>query len=285
VLVGRVRDGHAQFGHLLLPLPSDASHEEGSRALVLIRPEHVILSHEEPDPDPAVPTVGRGTIIEKNLAGATRRLRLRLPRLETTRQIAPPLSFGEEGLLVDAVLPAEAGIDGPELWVGLRKWHILNEVEPRLLLYDAGAGPTTTLTIGGRLMERLDASATILGVASDPEAGRALNAALKNRQAGADMSHAVRCLRYGHPAEQIACEYAETLYEMVVVAAGHRRQTRPYRLDETVKSVLEMTNAAVLVVKREREAFERMLICTSASETDKSGVRIGGRLAAAWVSP
>ena len=66
---------------------------------------------------------------------------------------------------------------------------------------------------------------------------------------------------------------------MVVVAAGHQRKTWPDRLNETVNAVLEMTDVAVLVVKREREALERMLICTAAGEPGKSDVRVGGWLA------
>jgi len=117
-----------------------------------------------------------------------------------------------------------------------------------------------------------------LGVAADPEAGKSLSNALKSRQMEVDLSHAVRCMRFGQPAEQIACEYGETLYDIVVVAAG-RNKTGTDRLGETVKAVLEMTNAAVLVVKQEQERFDRVLICTAGGEGNRSDLRVGGRLA------
>ncbi len=276
VLVGRAHGGRAHFGDFSLPVPDDMLLTEGSRALVLFRPEHVVLSSEKPQSD--LPLIGRGTIIGQNFAGAARRLQLRLPLLKSTRQIAPPLPFGEEGLLVEAVLPAEVGMDGQEVWVCLRGWHILNHPKPRLLLYDAGAGPATTLNIGKHLMDRLNASATVLGVTDESEAGLDLVAALRT-QKEVDLSLAVKCLRYGLPAEQIACEYAEALYEMVVVAVDYEHKTQPERLRETVQGVLAMTNAAVLVVKKEPEKYRRMLICTATHEAGKNNVRVGGRLA------
>lgn len=277
VLVGRTLEGQAQFGDLSLSIPSDSPHQEGSRALALFRPEHIVLSTEKPNG--MIPLLGRGEIIERNFAGPLHRLRLRLPRLSLTRQIAPPLPFGEEGLLVEAILPAESSLESTELWVGVRDWHILSQPHPRLLLYDAGAGSETTLEIGRYLMERLDASATILGVTSDPEAQEAVNPSGNGSRKEVELSNAVRCLRYGQPAEQIACEYSETLYEMVVVAAGAPYGTQWDRLGATVKAVLEMTEAAVLVVKREKHSFERILIGTTAGSSGKSNVRVGGRLA------
>ena len=70
MLVGRAVDGRAQFGHLSLPIADDVPHDEGGRSLVLFRPEHVTISMEEPEPD--VPNLGRGTIIEQSFVGAER---------------------------------------------------------------------------------------------------------------------------------------------------------------------------------------------------------------------
>ena len=74
---------------------------------VLIRPEQVTLSQEAPAGEPLL---GRGQVVESRFAGALRRLRLRIPRLPRTRQIAPQAPYGEEGLLVEAVLPAESPV-------------------------------------------------------------------------------------------------------------------------------------------------------------------------------
>src|SRR5262249_5589466 len=160
VLVGRAEGSQAKFGSLCLPIPPDSPHEEGSRVQLLFRPEQVLLSQDNPPPE--VPTVGRGTIVEQSFTGALRRLRLKLPRLAGTRQIAPAPPFGEESLLVDAVLESEQALDGQELWVGLRSWTILQQPEPHLLVVDPGAGPLSPLAFGGLLGKQLPASTTVL---------------------------------------------------------------------------------------------------------------------------
>src|SRR5262249_10485148 len=107
VLVGRAREGRAHFGSLTLPIPTEAPHEEGARIQLLFRPAQVELSAREPKCGALV--VGQGSIVEQNFTGPLRRVRLRVPRLPTTRQIAPAVPFGEEGMLIDAILPAEVG--------------------------------------------------------------------------------------------------------------------------------------------------------------------------------
>src|SRR3954467_11715841 len=110
VLVGRARDGAAKLGSLSLPIPPEAEHEEDARVRVLVRPEQVALSAGPPER--GVRLLGQGTIAEQSFLGALRRVRVRLPAIPGTRQAAPAV-YGEEGLLVDAVLPAEADLGGP----------------------------------------------------------------------------------------------------------------------------------------------------------------------------
>ena len=83
-------------------------HEDGAPVQLLFRPEQTSLSVETPAGEAVV--IGRGTVIEQNFTGASHRLRLRLPRLPATRQVAPAVTFGEEGLIVDAVIPAGVSI-------------------------------------------------------------------------------------------------------------------------------------------------------------------------------
>ena len=106
VLVGRARDGAAQIGPLALPIPPEVEHEEDERVRVLVRPEQVEISAGPPER--GVRLLGQGTIVERNFLGALRRVRVRMPPIAGTRQAAPAV-YGEEGLLVDAVLPAERG--------------------------------------------------------------------------------------------------------------------------------------------------------------------------------
>ncbi|MFY9558403.1 MAG: ATP-binding cassette domain-containing protein [Blastocatellia bacterium] len=286
VLVGRAEKGQARFGALSLPIPPDNPHEDGSRVQLLFRPEQVTLSAAPPSD---IPVIGQGRVIEQNFAGALRRLRLRLPRVPGMRQIAPLPPFGEEGLLVDAVFPSEAGVNGQQLWVGLRAWRILDQPDPHLLVCDAGDGPTTPLQVARLFAERLRARTTALAVAEHQEKADPLRAKLRERIKAAGLPEDALRVRFGKAAEQIAAEQAESLYEMLVMTARPRSKASRLpalesramarNLGPTLMTVLKHTDVPVLVAKGERTQVERVLICTAAGEPGKSDVREGGRMA------
>ena len=285
ILVGRAQEGQARFGSLSLPISARVPHEEGARVQLLFRPEQVVLSPDDPPPD--MPVLGRGKAVEETFAGPQRRLRLRLPRLPGTRQIAPVLPFGEEGFLVDAVLGSDIAVDGQQLWVGLRGWTILEQPAPRLMVCDAGVGPLRSLTLAHLLTEQLGALTTVLGVAETADAADHLREVLKERQQEAGLSKAELRIRYGTPAEQIVREQTESLYDMLIMTAASARsrvparglRARSRRRKDTLATVLERTNSPVLVVNGERAALDRVLICTAAGEPGKSDVKVGGQLA------
>ncbi|HET7451966.1 MAG TPA: ABC transporter ATP-binding protein, partial [Thermoanaerobaculia bacterium] len=142
VVVGRADQGVAQFGAFALPIPDDVPHENGSRVLLMCRPEHVALS-EEPFAA-GVPVFGRGTVVDERFAGADRRVRVRVPRAPRIRQVSPVPVFGEENLLLEALVPAGRALPG-EVWVGLRGWRILDRPAPRVLAVDRGEGAPIAL--------------------------------------------------------------------------------------------------------------------------------------------
>jgi sulfate/thiosulfate transport system ATP-binding protein len=291
VLVGRAEAGQARFGDLALPIPEDAPHDDGARVQLLFRPEQVALATDGPPAD--LPLLGKGEIIEQNFTGPLRRVRLRLPRLEAARQLAPALPFGEEGMLIDVALPSEVDLNGNELWIALRGWTILNQPEPHLLVYDAGQGSTAPLQLTRLLADKLQAPATVLAVAENPERAEILRATLNERQQAAGLTEAAQQIRFGNAVEQIAAEHAESVYEMLVMspqprAVGLRaraahlpmREARAARqLGDALITALERTDVPMLVVKGERTKLERVLICTAAGEPGKSDIDTGGRLA------
>ena len=277
VLVGRAADGRAHLGSFSVPIPADVPHEDGAPAQLLFRPEQVVLSPERPGED--VPVVGQGTIVEESFAGALRRVRLRLGRLRATRQIAPPVPFGEEGLLVDAILSADVPLPKEQLWVSLRGWHLLKQALPRLLVHDNGTGPTAALAVTAGLAGCMGASVAVVGIASDPDAAAAMRAALSQRARQAGLAQAELHLRYGNPAEQIVNEQAESLYELLVLNAEPHAADGRRQLSATLTTVLEHAGVPVLVVREQRTAFRRVLICTAAGEPGKSDVCAGGWLA------
>jgi len=274
VLVGRARSGQAQFGPLTLPIPEDAPHEEGARVQLLVRPEHIALSAAQPGPE--VPLLGQGSVIEQTFTGPLRRVRLRLPHLPFTRQIAPPVPFGEENMLIDAQLPTDAPLDTSDVWVGLRRWQILQRPPPRLLVYDAPAGPVTHLALARWLAEHWGAAPSVLAVAATPEEAEQAKAALVKRFAEAGLLAVEPLVRQGGAYEQLMREHSESLYEMLLLPAGAGPVESVSALSY---QVLEQPGIPVLVVKGKRPGLRRILICTAGGEPGKADVRGGGQLA------
>jgi sulfate transport system ATP-binding protein len=281
ILVGRAEDGQAHFGPLSVPIPSEVAHEDGVRVQLLFRPEQVLLSEQKPEEASTV--IGKGTVAEKSFNGPLQRVRLRLPRLAATRQIAPTLPFGEQGLLVDALLPAEAPLPNQEFWISLRGWHILEQAESRLMVFDNGAGSTAPLAIARWLTERLKARTTVLAVARDPQKAESLHETLAKRRQETGLVNSDLRIRSGDPVEQIVAEQSETPYEMMILGSAVRRspvsESRTDKLSTTTMKVIEDAHVPVMVVKGERSGLSRILICTAAGEPGKHDVRIGGRLA------
>jgi sulfate transport system ATP-binding protein len=270
VLVGRARDGAAKIGPLALPIPPEVEHEEDARVRVLIRPEQVEISAGPPER--GVSLLGQGTIVERNFLGALRRVRVRMPPIPGTRQAAPAV-YGEEGLLVDAVLPAEADASGPEVWVSLRGWHILAPPQPRLLVCDLPeAGSPAPFPLVRALEDPLGARISVLGVTENADGVEPLRASLAERALAGGLPDAETMARRGDAAKEIADEQRQSLYDFVVLhhAPGG---------EETLGGLLDGLATPLLAVQGEPAAFSRILICTAVGEPGKADVRVGGWLA------
>lgn len=270
VLIGRCVGGQAIFGPVALPIPPEAPHEEGAPVRLLVRPEQVAWSESAPLKTGIV--LGEGPIVEQTFSGALRRFRLRLPRLPRTRQIAPPSSFGEEALLVDAISDSTRPL--PErAWASLSDWRILPQAEPRLLACARKRDVPRVAGAARRLAEMLEGSVTLLGVASDPVRVDRIRAELK--EAADAQGWDVR-VRVGAAEDQIVNEQAETFYDLVLLL----RRSRRGRRRPTVQGVIARSSTPVLFVAAEPSRFERILICTRVGEPGKTDVRAGGWLAA-----
>jgi sulfate/thiosulfate transport system ATP-binding protein len=278
ILVGRCRDERVELGPLTLPIPPGVPHDEGDRVRVLFRPEHVTLHAAEPPPNAS--TLGRGELLEQTFAGPTQRVRVRLPTLPRTRQLSPPLPFGEESLLIDAAVPADGRPIPRQPWVVLEDWHILRQPTPRLLVCDPGEGPSPALQIARPLIDALDAVATILGVAGRSEDRDGLREALTRRAAAAGLEGADIRTRHGDPGDQIALEQTDAAYDFLLIGeeeaatrAGKRRSAG------IAEDLVGRVSTPVLLVRGEPGRPQRILICTAVGEPGKSDVRAGGWLA------
>jgi sulfate transport system ATP-binding protein len=276
VLVGRARGGKAYLGDLALPIPPEVEHEENTRVRVLIRPEQVALSAEPPRPEPGLQVLGQGKIVEESFLGSLRRLRVRLPPIPGTRQAAPA-PYGEEGLLVDVVLPAEQAPPGPEVWVALRGWHILAPPRPRLLVCALSAPPETPFPpVLPSLVEALDAVPTLLALNGKAEDGEesgetdALRAAVQAHAVEKGLPDSEVLVRRGDPVEEIAAEQAQSYYDFVVLTGS---------VAPVFDGLLDRLATALLILRGDRPSLARILICTAVGEPGKADVRVGGWLA------
>jgi sulfate/thiosulfate transport system ATP-binding protein len=278
ILVGGSSGDHLELGPLSLPIPPSVPHDEGDRVRVLVRPEQISLSEEEPA-SPS-PTLGRGKIVEETFTGARRRLRVRLPAVPGVRQVVPPLPFGEEAILLDVDLPAHVAAPKGDPWVVLQEWHILRQPTPRLLVCDSGEGLAPALELVPPLLEALDGAATVLGVAPDARSQDALRETLSRRSAETGLSGAAVRVRRGEPAEQIALETNEAPYDFVIVGAGEVESLKGRRGSPSlVEEVASLTKIPLFAARGRPRKLERILICTAIGEPGKADIRAGGWLA------
>jgi sulfate transport system ATP-binding protein len=277
VLVGRCRGGQAQVGPLRLAIPPGVSHAEGDRVRILLRPEQIDLVDSEPPA--AAPVLGVGEIVEESFAGALRRVRVKLPATPGVRQIAPPLQYGQDGLFVEAALPAGAQRLNSPLWVRLRGWHVLAQPSTSLLVCDRGTGPGRALRMARTLSDSLGASVTVLGVASSRSTVGPLREALVLRQKEQGFREVDVIVREGDAAEEIAGEQAGSRYNLLVVGVGVLGRPRPGRRRSTAQYLLDRVTTPLLVVRGQPKPIERILICTAAGEPSKTGIRAGGWIA------
>jgi sulfate transport system ATP-binding protein len=277
VLVGRCREHQVTLGSLSLPIPAEVPHDEGDRVRVLIRPEQVRLTAEPPPTGASV--LGQGEVIEQNFSGATRRTRVRLPSLPGVRQVVPPLPFGEENPVLEAVVPAHDPPTPPVPWVTLEAWHILRQPTPRLLVCDEGEGIAPALELAKPLVDALDGIPTVLGVAPDTRRQDALREALTKRAAAAGLDKPTIRVRRGDLAEQIALEEREAPYDFVIVGAGDSDPRPALRRTNLSEELLPRIITPLLLVRGRPRRLERILICTAVGEPGKADIRAGGWLA------
>jgi sulfate transport system ATP-binding protein len=278
ILVGRCQGEKVALGPLTLPIPSDVPHDEGDRVRVLFRPEQVRLSAEEPPP--AASTLGRGELVEEIFSGAARRARVRLPALPGTRQLSPPLPFGEDAVLIDAAVPADGRPVPLKPWVVLENWHILRQPTPRLLVYDDAEASSPALPLARALVDALDGVATVFGVASGSADQEPLREQLSKRAAEAGLEGAAVRTRAGDPAEQIALEQSEASYDFLILGEEPSAARGGWRRTASLaEEVFSHVSTPIFLARGKPEPPRKILVCTAVGEPGKADVRAGGWLA------
>jgi nucleotide-binding universal stress UspA family protein len=275
VLVGRAESDRAEFGAFSLPIPSDVPHENGARVLVLCRPENVAVAS---DPDSLQgPRLGQGRIVEETFSGPVRRIRMRLARTPRLRQIAPVPGFGEEGLLVDALIPADRPLPEGEVWAGLDGWKILERPAPRILAADRPDSPAA-VAAALALAVPLRGAVTILGVAAEPAQIDAAGADIRGRVERLGGVRAETKVRAGKLDAQLVAEQSEFVYDMLMLD-GIERRGKAARSRAALARIIEQASTPMILLKRPWELPQRILVCTAVGEPGKTVIRMAGWLA------
>jgi sulfate transport system ATP-binding protein len=283
LLVGTSTPGGLRVGPVEFPLPTlTAAGGESRRVQVLFRPEDVALAGS---PERlAEPLIGRGTVESASFVGSYEKLRLRLPALPGVRTIAPPVPFGADYLLVEAVrsqhwarrLPLKPG-DGA--WVGVRRVHAL--AHPGLsflLLTDGSPAAEAALGLGGEIARLAHARVTLLAHGFNGAGEEYL------RRARERLGSGVAALEWrqvaGDPADALVHESLRRAPDLVV--AGVEDDGRP--LAEAALAAgghhLLLVPSPQRAAARGAEAIPaRLLICVAVGEPGKQDVGFAGRLA------
>jgi len=279
LLSGRASSGQAHFGSLSVSIPPELPYEEGERIQLFFRPEQVEIGKELPDKPRLL--LGRGNVVETTFLGPLKRLRLRVPRLPGTRQISPPLPFGEVDWMLDCVVPSDRVAENTEYWVSLSGWKLLRRPSPRFLVFDNNARSLAHMEAAEWLAQRLGASTTLFTVGKEQNSRVQIRKELEDRAIEAGLKNAEIVLRHGRNADQIVREQSENLYDLVIVGPRPRSKPGPAPppFGKALIKVLEESETPLLFVPGVFRPIRRLLICTAAGEPGKNDVRFGGRLA------
>jgi ABC-type Fe3+/spermidine/putrescine transport system ATPase subunit len=283
VLVGRVEHGEARFPGLEFRVPTEPR-EEGAHVHLLVRPEDVAVSATRPASTGTL--LGAGKIIDRSFAGASSRVRIRVPtRTDVHQASSPPPD--PDALIVDALVPSVDPLPERDVWVSLRRWHVLEPPEPSLLVAEDGRGSTGTLEFARELAKALHARITILGVAADARESDRLGGRIESRQRRVGLADCDLRVRYGSPVTQILNEQSELLSQLIVLAprpspfawldrgAGARSRVR---LGKTILALLESTRVPVLIAIAPNTQVKRMSVIQIASKGARDLARASAAL-------
>jgi sulfate transport system ATP-binding protein len=282
LLVGREVHGGVQVGLQHFPLNGKNGHgyeeppllDDSRRVQVLFRPEDVILAPTLGEL--ASPELGQGTVESINFGGSFERLRLRLRPIPGVRPISPPLAFGDNELLVEAMRTQDESNrlplwPGQNIWVGVRHVHALVHPGLRFLIPTDGSLPAqAALMVAGHMARLAHARVTLLGYGLKGEAlhghlqeakeqlGSGL-AALEVRTTTRPLSEAIQQEAECHP------------YDLVIVGAA-----TPDRVTLVEQALGSGTH--VLFVPKAQSAPTNALIGVTSGEPGKDDVWFAGRL-------
>jgi nucleotide-binding universal stress UspA family protein len=149
-----------------------------------------------------------------------------------------------------------------------------------LLCTDGSPHGQDALRFGASLARGSPQPATLLGVIERPEDRAQVEQALQEGTewlAGAPVPRTK--VREGHAGEQILEEAASGEYDLLVVGTRGRQGITRFLLGSTAERITRHAAVPVLLVQGERDAVERMLVCTAGGKPGLAAVELAGHVA------
>jgi len=276
LMVGEVTRDGVRLGPVHFPLSTrPAAVGETRRVQVLFRPEDVAVKTSAEAL--GWPLLGQAVVEESGFNGSFERLRLRLPKLQGVRTIAPPAPFGGDFVLVEAWrsqhqarrFPLRAG---DPAWVGVRRVHALTHPGLSFLMVTDGSPASRSAVEKGAQVARL-AHARVTVLCSGPGETPAEPLLQKTREwIGAGLASVETLPSPDTPAVALALEAARQHYDLVVHAMPARGRV------EFSERLLQTGDHNLLLLPGTGSIPTRALICVAVGEPAKEDVLFAGRL-------
>jgi len=281
LLVGQLTGGAVRVGSLDFPLNTEASGlgqgVDNQRVQVLCRPEDVGVAR--PGDHLGCSQLGLGQVEQKTYAGSFEWLLLRLPPLPGVRPISPPVTFGDEGILIEATRTQDVARHyplepGDKVKVGVRRIHAL--VHPGLsflIVTDGSPVASPVLALGGEIARLAHARVKLLicGLPGDalPEQWQAV----KERLGGGLASLEVRAAAEP-PEVAVAYEVERQPCDLVILGLSPQQPAESSLLAERL---LRVGDYHLLLVPGTTAVPTKALVGVSGGEPSKEDVLFAGR--------
>lgn len=278
LLLGQTTPAGIQVGQLQFPLATQPGQTSiPQRIQVLFRPEDVELAPlEQPL---AGPELGVAEVEQSTFVGSFERLRLRLPPIPGIRSIAPPIPYGQDDILLEAMRTQEQARCfplriGDHASVGVRNIHAL--VHPGLsflILTDGSPSAQAAITVGGHIARLAHARTTLLGY-NLPSTPLRQHLQEAREQIGSEVATLTTHIVSGPLMPSLKDEVEHTPYDLAIIGL------RPTENAEIPDPLLLSGEQHLLLVPQSQTALAKVLICvTTGGEPGKEDVLFAGRLA------
>ena len=276
LLLGQVKGNEVMLGKNSFPLPVEShAFSANDRAQILFRPEDVALAKHSSDLG-CLP-LGQGKILEKGFNGPNEHLQVELPAIQGVRPIAPAVPYGNAGILMDVNRSPEQStnlpiLPGEEVWVGIRRLHVLSHPGMSfLLIADGSLRSQSAIVTGGYLARMAHARVTMLGIGHDE--GK-LDAFLQEarKELGSGMASCESQIAIEPFGEAVNHAIERQPVDLVIMG------WRPTSGYDQPEQVLRAGNHHLLLATEPKARISKALVCLASGEPGKDTVNFAGRL-------